>query len=419
MDDNRKDFDPLNIWSGNSNSRKIETITPHKIIVIFLVREYLKVRSEVERNGIYSPKYSKRFCILLLKLIQYPDMSYKDLHMFLSAPNTGIDPKHLQTFDKFMETVSSTGVDVLFELQIFIGKLLTENFHVNQFGIVGFYIRRILLTLNKMNFSDIIDLYKNINQYYEKGMRALVLSTSFPDRSDIMDGNETAGSAAMNVSNNESSIFQMKPEKHLSLLLPSTNTSKDRVGHSKWSVKQADLFIAQQSNLLEKNETIALSPIELQKRLNEITKDIPFYTQAHILSYMNSLRVRDFYNSLDSFHCAYDRCSARSVVTAVATDTNTKNNKGLQYSCLNLGILHVQFGHYEEAVRCLRESIMLAQEGGDKICLQMAQSWLCLLDNKYVLLCESSVTNQMENAAINFVSLGVQFIVNVASISGT
>lgn len=418
MEENRKEFDPLNIWSGNANARKIETITPHKIIVIFLVQEYLKVRTEAEKSGIYSPKYSKRFCILLLKLIQYPDMSYKDLHMFLSAPHIGIDPRHLQKFDEFMETISSLGVDVLFELQIFIGKLLTENFHVNQFGIVGFYIRRILLTLNKMNFSDIIDLYKNINMYYEKGIRALAFTTNFGERSEVVDANETAGSAAMNTSH-ESSIFQMDPEKHLSLILPAPVAPKDRNGHSKWSVKQADLFIAQQSSLLEKDETRALPPAELQKRLNEISKDIPFYTQAHILSYTNSLRVRDFYNSLDSFHCAYDRCSSRAVVSAATADQNLKGSKGLQYSCLNLAILHVQFGHHEEAMRCLREAIMLAQEAGDKTCLQMAQSWLCLLDNKYVLLCENSVTSQTENSTVSFVSLGVQFIVNVAGLSGS
>lgn len=425
MDANRKEFDPLNVWSTNNNVNKIETITPHKIIVVFLVQEYLKVKSDSEKHGLYPPKYSKRFCMLLLKLIQYPDMSYKDLHVLLSTPHQSIDATHLRRFEELMETISSLGVDVLFDLQIFIGKLLTENFQVNQFGIVGFYIRRILLALNKMSFPDIIDLYKNINMYYDKGIRSMAFSTSATTLSDI-DIDESVSSVAMRT---DASTIQEEAQKHLSLILPPSTNSKERNGHSKWSVKQADLFIAQQSNLLKCNETCALKPVELQQRLNEISQDIPFYTQAHILSYMNSLRVRDFFNALDSFHCAYDRCATRANAAAVtaATDPNQtanstmqlKNNKGLQYSSLNLAILHVQFGHYREALCSLRECVMLAQEAGDKVCLQLAQSWLCLLDKKYVLLCETSVTNQMENSAVHAVSLGVQFIVNVAAISGS
>lgn len=424
MDTNRREFDPLNIWTkGNTN--RIDKITPHKIIVVFLVQEYLKVKSEHENHDIYPAKYSKRFCMLLLKLIQYPDMSYKDLHDFLSASDVGIENKHLHSFEELMETISSLGVDVLFDLQIFIGKLLTENLHVNQFGIVGFYIRRILLALNKMGFPEIIELYKNINTYFEKGMRAMAFSATNSNISSI-EPNESAVSSSMmaDISNDP----QQQSKRHLSLILPPVSTSKERNGHSKWSVKQADLFIAQQCNLLENNETFALKPIELQQRLNEIIDDIPFYTQAHALTYLNSLRVRDFFASLDSYHRAYDKNSSReitSVPSSAESNQSSSNggqaktsNKGLQYSSLNLAILHMQFGHYNEVHSNLRESIMLAQEAGDKTCLQLAHLWLCLLDKKYVVLCESNVTSQLESSAVHSVSLGFQFVVNVAATSG-
>lgn len=428
MDSNRKEFDPFDMW--RSNAKKDETITPHKIVVVLLVQEYLKSKFDYEKkHGNYPPKHVKRFSLLLLKLIQYPDMSYKDLHAFLAAPNTGIDAIHLRHFEQTMATIPELGVDMMADFQNFARQLTTESdtSHANfvyRFSVVGLYIRRIWLAVCKMQFSQTLEVYKCLVKYYEKGERAITFSA------EPIEVDKTAGSEAMLTAHSMAMVTPMisvHEEVDLSLCLPPPHMNgKERNGQSKWSVKQADLFIARQCKLLENNEMEALKPKELQQRLNEISKDIPHYTQAHILSYMNSLRVRDFFNALDSFHCAYDRSTVRGNVSAAAmlttgpgNDTNpTKCNKGLQYSSLNLAILHVQFDHYAEALSSLRECVMLAQEAGDKICLQLAQSWLCLLDRKYVLLCENIVTNQTENTAVYAISLGVQFIVNVASISG-
>lgn len=423
MDSNRREFDPLNIWP-NAKTMKIDKITPHKIVVVFLVQEYLKVKTEHEKHNVYPAKYSKRFCMLLLKLIQYPDMSYRDLHNFLSNSDVGIDSNHLQSFEELMESISTVGLDVLFDLQIFIGQLLTGNMHVNQFGVVGFYIRRILLALNKMGFEGISDLYESIINYYEKGMHAMAFSSpnECTTNFDADESGDYSASMMIDISNEA----RHSSKRHFSTMIPNTLTNRDRNGHSKWSVKQADLFIAQQCSLLENNEIYAMKPIELQQRLNEIIEDVPMYTQAHALTYLNSLRVRDFFSSLDSYHRAYDQTSSRDTDAAASSDGNqTANNnqtkvpkRGLQYSSLNLAILHMKFEHYNETLANLRECIMLAQEAGDKACLQLAQLWLCLLDKKYVLLCETNVTNQLENTAVHSVSLGVQFVVNVAAISG-
>lgn len=429
MDCNRREFDPFDMW--RSNAAKIETIAPHKIVVIVLVQEYLKSKADYEKKqGAYPPIRVKRFCLLLLKLIQYPDMSYKDLHAFLASPATGIDSVHLRRFEATMATIPEAGVDMLADLKNDIADLVKPQPEHHQvsgdsvfaLSVVGFYIRRIQNALNKMQFSQTLDLYKCMVKYYDKGVRAITFLA------ETVDGYETAGSAAM-ITDTSLAVATSVVSIHdddLSLCLPPPPNGKDRKGHSKWSVKQADLFIARQCQLLENNETEALKPKELQQRLNEISEDIPHYTQAQILSYMNSLRIRDVFNALEAFHCAYDRCTKRGNVPAAAmlttgpnNDTNmARFNKGLQYSSLNLAILHVQFNHYEEAASSLRECVMLAQQASDNICLQLAQSWLCLLDRKYVLLCENIVTNQTENTAVHAISLGVQFIVNVARISG-
>lgn len=377
MDSNKKELDALNLWPNKLNNR-IDVITPHKITVVFLVQEYLTIKQEyAQKKDVFPAKYRRQFYILLLKLIQYPDLPYKELHCLLTSTTLGVFPEHLKSFESLMEILSEMGIEILFDLQKFIDKLMSDNISVNQFGILGLYIRRIVLAMDKLSFDEMMSLYKQIKHYYDKGVRALAITPS----------------SQPTAVNDES--YDINPIKN---------------GQNRWSVKQADLFVAQQCNLLENNETRALSPIELQSRLSEITHDNPLYSQAHILSLMNSLRIRDFLNSLDAFHRAFDRSAVKS--------HNPPETKGVQYSSLNLAIMHAQFNHSEEALASLRECVMLAQECGDRICLQLAQSWLCLLDKNYVQLCEKSVASQTELSLVHSVSLGVQFIVNVAAISG-
>lgn len=373
--DNKKELDALSIWPTKLNN-KIDIITPHKLTVVFLVQEYLNVKYSTTSSGLpYPAEYRRQFSMLLLKLIQLPDLPYKEMHNLLTTASIG--KQHLESFENLMDILVTLGIGILFDLQKFVDKLMTDNLQVNQFSILGLYIRRIVLALDKLTFPEMMNLYKSIKIYYEKGVRALQIAPMLS--SDTI--NETI----------DSQLYLKN-------------------GHSKWSVKQADLFVAQQCNLLENNETRALPPIELHQRLTEIIHDNPLYSQAHILSYMNNLRIRDFLNSLDAFHRAFDRCAVKN--------HNSPEAKGFQYSSLNLAIMHAQFNHNKEALASLRECVMLAQECGDRICLQLAQSWLCLLDKNHVQLCEKSVASQTELSLVHSVSLGVQFIVNVAAISG-
>lgn len=323
----------------------------------------------------YPAKYRRKFSLLLLKLIQYPDLPYIDLHNLLTSPQYGLSKEHLESFEGLIEILNDNGVEILLDLQKFIDKMISENVGVNQYGILILYIRRIVLALDKLPFDEMMKLFKEIKTYYEKGQRGLLIAPT-------------------------SNITEMTDENPILM----------KNNQSKWSIKQADLFVSQQCHLLENNERRALNPMDLQNKLKEVIQDNPLYSQAHILSYMNNLRVRDFLNSLEAFHRAFDRSAVRS--------HNPPETKGFQYSSLNLSIMHAQFGHNKEALASLKECIMLAQEVGDQVCLQLAQSWLCLLDKSNIQLCERTVASQTELTLIHSVSLGMQFVVNVAAISG-
>lgn len=345
---------------------------------VFLVQEYVNIKCKLDvstQTISYPATYRRRFSLLLLKLIQYPDLPYMDLYNLLTSRQYGVSKEHLESFESLMEVLNDNGVEVLLDLQKFVDKMMSENVGVNQFGILILYIRRIVMLLDRLAFDDIMKLFKEIKMYYEKGMRGLMIAPS-------------------------TSIAEMADDNPLLV----------KNSQSKWSMKQADLFVSQQCHLLENNERRALSPIDLQNKLKEVIQDNPLHSQAHILSYMNNLRVRDFLNSLEAFHRAFDRSAVKS--------HNPPETKGFQYSSLNLSIMHAQFSNNKEALTSLKECIMLAQEVGDNVCLQLAQSWLYLLDKSNIQLCERAITNQTDITLIHSVSLGTQFVVNVAAISG-
>ncbi|KAH0537436.1 hypothetical protein KQX54_000064, partial [Cotesia glomerata] len=53
-----------------------------------------------------------------------------------------------------------------------------------------------------------------------------------------------------------------------------------------------------------------------------------------------------------------------------------------RYAALNLAALHAQFQHKTVAQTALKEAIVMAQEAGDNVCLQLAHAWTYYLISK-------------------------------------
>ncbi|XP_058067032.1 anaphase-promoting complex subunit 5 [Anopheles bellator] len=362
----KKESENVCFWLPNQCIKKLDALTPHKLAVVFLIQEYMHLKKAVETTHQppdFGPGDRKRFCLLLLKLIQCPDMPYKDLHGLLVSPVYGLHRVHLEEFLKLMKTLKSVGIDVLFDLYNEIDKLIIDN--SNSFHIVSLYLRRVFVMLEKMNFQEMIALYRTTLAYYEKGVRVLRLlgEQSLSDCDSFMKANQ---------------YTPIDPPDHGTLA-------------SKWSIKQSELFIAQQKSLLEENEVRALPPRELQERVNEIIHDRPLYSRVYFLSYLNAVRVRDFFNALQSLHNFFDRTSGAGALAF-------SDNKDYQYSSLNLAILHAQFGHRKQALASLRECIMLAQESGDHTCLHLAHAWLYQLDGHRPPLPEKNLNSKLLHA---------------------
>ncbi|KAL0894705.1 hypothetical protein ABMA27_013244 [Loxostege sticticalis] len=139
-----------------------------------------------------------------------------------------------------------------------------------------------------------------------------------------------------------------------------------------WSRKQAELFTAQQANLLQINERRAMPPRQLQKTIIQIINDIPEYPDIHFLSFLNCIRMKEFCGAQDSLYNCFDRS-----VLSVFGGSNVCNdrNKNFRYAALNRAAMHTQFGHKSVAMEGVREALATAQEAGDGACLAHAAAW--------------------------------------------
>lgn len=387
---NSKENEP-NFFLSFPSHKNTGDISPYKIFVVVLLKEYLRKKTNDEDSdenltpsAEYTPEYRRNFYMTLLKLTQISDMSYKDFYSLLSIGKYKIMDSHLENFEKTVSLLNNLGVEILFKLAKTMDELITDsqsrnNPIIHQSSVVGLYFRRILVFLDKLSFQELMGLHKNITIYYEKGVRAVSITKA---------------------------VSQCTIEE----------IGESSLTKNKWSSKQAEMFIAQQSSLLENDEVKALRPKELQKRIDEIVKLYsPLCSKAYFLSYLNNVRIRDLPNCIEALHRSFDR----TVTGKLANETQESGNKShFQYSLLNLAILHTMFEQNSEALKCLRECIMVAQENGDRVCLQLAQLWLCLLDKKNFQLSEKNIANKTEKTLVRSVSLNIQSLVKVAALSG-
>lgn len=374
---------PTNKFAGD--------ISPYKIFVVILLKEYLRKPTTEARDddgGLstdekpeapslnFNPDYRRKFSMLLLKLTQISDMSYKDLEEMLVSGKYQVEEDHMKAFKVSIGKLSDRGIEVLFKLSKVMDELITDTQSKNnspmihQSSCIGLFFRRILVHLEKMSFQELMALHTNIQMYYKIGFANL-----------------------------ETTIDDHQPPNK-----------------QKWSSKQAETFIAQQSALLENDEVKSLNPKDLQNKIDEIVHTYtPLSSRAYFLSYLNNVRIRDFPNCLEALHRSFDK----NVGKQGSLDNPEANSKTqFQYSLLNLAILHTIFEHNGEALKCLKECIMIAQETGDRVCLQLAQLWLCLLDKKNFQLSEKNIANKTEKTLVRSVSLNIQSLVKVAAISG-
>ena len=265
------------------------------------------------------------------------------------------------------------GVAGVMDLVQSLDKLLTaDNFPVSRTSVIGLLIRQVILTFDKLTFSEVSSVKQQLDHFYRAGRAAL---------GNLMDHDDegTGESFEMSLESGEESRVE---EYKLPSFLP-VEFSRDRFddqGHEEEedgpncevSRKQADLFIAQQVSLLQTNEADALSPKDLQFEITRILKSNPGLPEAHFLAYLNCLRVKEVAGAV---HNLYASCTQQDEGHSVRPGADDAS-KGFRFAALNLASYHVRMDHKEEAMSAIKEAITMAQEASDHSCLQHVLSLL-------------------------------------------
>ncbi|XP_026487717.2 anaphase-promoting complex subunit 5 [Vanessa tameamea] len=350
----------------------VDNITPHKIAVVAFIREYglLKMEAKDMIDCTMAPKYRKDFCILALKLIQCPDMEFKELEALLTDGRYNLLSVHLQNFCVRLQNIYVNGVNALMDcVTSTIDKLMIEQSEtvpcvITRCSVLGFYLRRIMLYLNKLTFVQVASLYKSFCIYYQKGRPGLMMRSLSKEKLNNVEV-PTVGTATSPVIPEES-----KPQE---LLMKMNIIERDNsFEECQWSRKQAELFTAQQANLMQINEKKAMPAKQLQKIIMQIMNDIPEYPDIHFLSFLNCIRMKEFCGAQDSLYNCFDRA-----VFNMCGNGNMINdrNKNFRYAALNRAAMHTQFGHKSVAMEGVREALATAQEAADSACLAHAAAW--------------------------------------------
>uniref|UniRef100_A0A672TEG1 Anaphase-promoting complex subunit 5 n=1 Tax=Sinocyclocheilus grahami TaxID=75366 RepID=A0A672TEG1_SINGR len=269
-------------------------------------------------------------------------------------------------------------------------------------SVVGLFMRQMLLAYNNLSFSQVYKLYKSLQQYCRRGNQP-----------------ELSAEDMELTSNEDPSADRIdKDELDTASLHQSELRSDETWGPL--SQKQAEYFLARQAYLLKNDENKAMSPAKLQDELNNILKFNPDFAEAHYLSYLNSMRLQDIYISTHSLLHYFDRL----ILSGGEGKSNGDEGYGrsLRYAILNLATLHCRFGHYQQADLALQESIRIAQEANDHVCLQHCLSWLYTLEqmkgSESVVLTEDSVKIAAHFCLPYLASLGSQSLVQQGAKQG-
>ncbi|KAG9487729.1 hypothetical protein GDO78_007494 [Eleutherodactylus coqui] len=376
-------------------------VTPYKISVLVLL-------SEMTKNTEITAVEKRRLNKQILPLLQGPDMSLSKLIKIVSdcCPNVSSsvliriklmaegELKDMeQFFDELSDSFSGTEPDV------------------HKTSVVGLFLRHMILAYNKLSFSQVYKLYTSLQNYFQCDKAKTTPKTETDEAEMELTNTEEDDEEDQELSEER----QMEKED-----LDCPIGEEELACSGPLSQKQAEYFLSHQASLLKNDESKALSPVLLQKELNNLLKFNPDFAEAHYLSYLNSLRVQDVFSSTHSLLHYFDRL----ILTGAESKSNGDEGYGrsLRYAALNLAALHCRFGHYHQAELALQEAIRIAQESSDHVCLQHCLSWLYILKNRKgednSVLLEHSVKKAVHFGLPYLASLGLQSLVQQRAFAG-
>ncbi|XP_039256519.2 anaphase-promoting complex subunit 5-like [Styela clava] len=417
----------------SSEGSGYEVITPYKITLLALIKNYAVMESDVKHHD--HPRIvwlddevicKRKLNLSLLNWIQQPDGTLKSILQILGSCSRTLHSSLCNTLQSLCETDSPQVLDDFFEDVGFLISSPQETNLLQRSGITGLFCRSMFLHHEKLPFCELKPLLDKLTRYcsvllesrkppshlkksFHHGAGDDVINdviNEYDDKSDSFDEMELESQSELDSKSSEESALgiELKPSD-----LKTDERSEDLEVTEVFTSKQADYFFAQQAALITDKETMAMSPPKLQAKISQILKNNPKLTEAHYLSYLNCLRVREFCGSIDCLLTYFNR-HAKAKGNTQGSSTTDQASGICRYAALNLALLHHRFGHRNAAIAAVREAVDLSQLAADMQCLQHAMSLMSELDpgNVHLSLMEHQVKPAKQMNLINLAAKAIQ-----------
>lgn len=404
------DFAQLAMFSTREASDEI--ITPYKITLVTIITKYADIADGryPKNDRVFSldeehSSKKKMFNSSLLTWIYQPDGALKNILQTIAVFSKDLNLAVTVCLQELCDSESPQALDDFFEnLSALITDPPSSNL-LQRGGVLGVFCRWIVLSYENLEFSEFRSMHEELRKYC-----CSILDTKTPSRSVRIagDAEDPGDSDTLPDESKSDSIDEMELESQseldskssdesnlLSELkrsdLKTDSKSKSETLHMPdvYTFRQADFFFTQQATLITDKESYAMPPDKLQAKISQILKNNQNLTEAHYLSYLNCLRVREFCGAID---CLLTFFSKHTKTGASPDETG----KICRYAALNLALLHHKFGHKNAALAAAREAVDLSQLASDTECLQHAISLLSELDPTNVKL--SLIEHQVKPA---------------------
>ncbi len=113
---------------------------------------------------------------------------------------------------------------------------------------------------------------------------------------------------------------------------------------------------------------------DTEAEVERLLRRHPELPRGQFLCYLNSTRHGEFTGALDSLHRYFDYAIRRGGPNATGKTSTSRNI--VQYAALNLAALHFRLGHTALAFAAINETVRVAQQNSDHLCVAFALAWL-------------------------------------------
>lgn len=381
-------------------------LSPHALGVLALLVE----AARTDGDGVHVPPrtHAQRWKLneLLLTLLQGCDIPLSQLHTCVLDCCIFLADRLIQR----LGVVVLGGSQAMETFFLSFEELLSATSPtIGRHGVLGMFVRRMLLAYNRLSFAQTRRLCHQLRKYWQGYIGVTQADSAVAGGTmEVTAGSGEARTGSwleMEASDNED--IGEGPSRGDEPMSGDDDLEMDAL-----STRRAAFFLIQQADLVQRADGAALAPRDLHARLSSLLRANPDCDEAHLVSCLNAVRVRDTLSSLHSLHHYYDRATLSTSGGGVEPRGSALNPR---YAALNMAALHSFFGHLDEARLALQESISKAEGQNDQVCLQHCLSLLAHLERARGVRCVSQLELSVRKASQVGLSLtswlGVQALV--------